>query len=105
MRSPVLVEMFPLMTQRGGGSAQPWGQPVSGVSAGGGGGGAIQGSGSGARGAGAGGAGGTLGAGLSVARRPAASRRGRTIAERGARNLGLLLHRSAQEVACSIPTA
>lgn len=105
MRSPVLVEMFPLMTQPGGGSAQPWGQPVS---VGGGAGGSIRRRGFGdskARGTGAGGDGGTLGAGLRVRRRPAASRRGRTIAETEARNLGLRLQRSIQEVACSIPTA
>src|SRR4051794_33541143 len=99
--------MFPLMTQPGGGSAQPWGQPVSVVSgggAGGGAGGAIRGRGLGgseARGAGAEGTGGALGNGVRVATSPAASRRGRTIAETGARNLGLLLHRSILEATIS----
>ena|SRR3982751_1487380 len=106
MRSPVLMEMFPLITQPGGGSAQPWGQPVSGVSLGGGAGGAIQGSGfaaSGTRGAGAGGAGGAPGIRVRETTSPAASRRGRTIAKTGARNLGLLLHQAIQEAARSIP--
>src|SRR5436305_2500683 len=97
--------MFPLIAQPGGGSAQPWGQRVSAVSAGGSGGGAggaIRGSGfEGSRTgrADAGGGGGALGIGFREMTSPAASRSGRTIAEIGARNLGLLLHRPIREAA------
>jgi|SRR5947208_6462288 len=107
MRSPVRMEMFPLITQPGGGSAQPWGQPGSAVvSAGAGAGGGADGSGAGGfgtRSASEDGTGGAWGTRVRETRIPAASRMDRTIAEIGARNLGLFFRRSILEAARLIP--